>query len=274
MGKKGFVLYKQWRHLFAGLPADMCAELINAVFSYQCGDEPEIKNAVVQGIFNMIAEQFREDSEKYEGVVVKRREAAQKRWEAAQANAKNQDKDDASRCKPMQTDANTCKSIQVDTDKELELDLDKELVLGLEETNVSSNKTHCPAERVKTTKAEPDYVGQIVEYLNLVCGTRYSPKSKDTRHHINARLAEGFTVDDFKTVIDKMSKVWKNDSKMSRFLRPETLFCTKFESYLNWQVASRLDVVDQWTKEIEYGNERVFDSGEKYQSSLSGNDAG
>ena len=51
---------------------------------------------------------------------------------------------------------------------------------------------------------------------------------------IKARLDEGYTVDDFKTVIDKKVKAWKDDPKMSAYLRPETLFRpSHFESYLN-----------------------------------------
>ena len=46
-------------------------------------------------------------------------------------------------------------------------------------------------------------------------------------------MNEGFTVDDFKKVIDNKSAEWGKDSKMSKYLRPETLFGTKFESYLN-----------------------------------------
>jgi hypothetical protein len=52
-------------------------------------------------------------------------------------------------------------------------------------------------------------------------------------------LAEGFTIDDFKTVIDKKCAEWLGDSKMEPYLRPETLFGTKFESYLNAKVTSK-----------------------------------
>ena len=40
------------------------------------------------------------------------------------------------------------------------------------------------------------------------------------------------TVDDFKVVIDKKVKGWKG-TNMEMYLRPETLFGTKFEGYLN-----------------------------------------
>ena len=54
--------------------------------------------------------------------------------------------------------------------------------------------------------------------------------------NINARLKEGHTLEDFKAVIDKKTKQWLNDEKMSSYLRPMTLFGTKFESYLNEKV--------------------------------------
>ncbi len=73
----------------------------------------------------------------------------------------------------------------------------------------------------------------IVEYLNEKTGKKYKPNSKDTRKHITARLREGFTVEDFKTVIDNKVNDWLNDSKMSQYLRPQTLFGNKFEGYLN-----------------------------------------
>ena len=73
----------------------------------------------------------------------------------------------------------------------------------------------------------------IVEYLNKKAGTRYKPTSKETQKHINARLAEGYTVADFVQVIDKKCAAWKGDAKMEEYLRPATLFGTKFEGYLN-----------------------------------------
>lgn len=75
----------------------------------------------------------------------------------------------------------------------------------------------------------------IVEYLNDKAGTSYKPNSKNTVKHINARLTDGFTVDDFKTVIDKKCAEWKG-TDMEQYLRPETLFGTKFESYLNAKI--------------------------------------
>ena len=73
----------------------------------------------------------------------------------------------------------------------------------------------------------------IVSHLNQRAGTKYKHTSSKTKTCIHARLAEGFTLDDFKTVIDKKCDEWLGDEKMEKYLRPETLFGTKFESYLN-----------------------------------------
>lgn len=72
----------------------------------------------------------------------------------------------------------------------------------------------------------------VIDYLNEKAGTAYRSKSKDSRKHIKARFDEGFTIDNFKTVIDKKVSEWKG-TDMEKFLRPSTLFGPKFEGYLN-----------------------------------------
>lgn len=80
---------------------------------------------------------------------------------------------------------------------------------------------------------EPDHVEEIVAHLNQRAGTNYKASTANTRKLVKARLKEGFTVDEFKTVIDKKCADWLNNRDMAQYLRPETLFGPKFESYLN-----------------------------------------
>lgn len=75
--------------------------------------------------------------------------------------------------------------------------------------------------------------GEIVRHLNEAVGASYRPSSKKTRQLIHARWEEGFRLPDFIAVIDTMEDAWGEDPKMSAYLRPETLFGTKFEGYLN-----------------------------------------
>lgn len=74
-------------------------------------------------------------------------------------------------------------------------------------------------------------VSQIVDYLNLKAMTSYRSTTDKTKRCINARLNEGWTIDDFKAVIDFKVSQWAN-TEMALYLRPETLFGTKFENYL------------------------------------------
>lgn len=74
---------------------------------------------------------------------------------------------------------------------------------------------------------------EIISYLNVQTSSAYKPASKKTKELINARWNEGFTLEDFKKVIDNKTAEWLNDDNMSQYLRPVTLFGTKFESYLN-----------------------------------------
>lgn len=74
---------------------------------------------------------------------------------------------------------------------------------------------------------------EIITYLNEKCGTNYRSSSTKTQGMIKARMHEGFSVEDFKIVIDKKVEDWGKDPRMQQYLRPETLFGTKFEGYLN-----------------------------------------
>lgn len=87
-----------------------------------------------------------------------------------------------------------------------------------------------------TQPKEPDPTEEIVGHLNQRAGTHYKATTANTRKLIKARLSEGFTVDEFKLVIDKKCADWLNKPAMVEYLRPETLFGNKFESYLNAKV--------------------------------------
>ena len=96
---------------------------------------------------------------------------------------------------------------------------------------------------------------EIIFYLNSKAGMNYKASSKKTQSCIHARLAEGFTIEDFKIVIDKKCAEWIG-TEYEKYLRPETLFGTKFEGYLNARfipnqsksnnIRNRVNVVDNW----------------------------
>lgn len=94
----------------------------------------------------------------------------------------------------------------------------------VDEQTVDSNKSGNPT---RTPYKE------IIDYLNEKTGRKYKHTAKLNRRVIKARMNEGYTIEDFKTVIDKKTAKWIKDKKMEEFLRPETLFGNKFDRYLN-----------------------------------------
>ena len=103
----------------------------------------------------------------------------------------------------------------------------------IEEIRVEENST----EEILCLDAQ-DYIpySEIIDYLNMRTGHQYKSSVQKNRTLIHARWMEGFRLEDFKEVIDKKSMEWIG-SKMEQYLRPETLFGTKFEGYLNQQEA-------------------------------------
>ena len=81
-------------------------------------------------------------------------------------------------------------------------------------------------------REEKRIYSQVIDHLNQRSGKEFISRSKGTQRHIDARVNDGFKEEDFITVIDFKVDQWKDDPKMAAYIRPETLFGPKFESYL------------------------------------------
>ena len=75
-------------------------------------------------------------------------------------------------------------------------------------------------------------VAEIISYLNEKTGKNFKSGVPKNRDLIKARINEGYVLEDFKKVIDNKVAEW-NNTEMSKYLRPETLFSNKFDGYLN-----------------------------------------
>lgn len=73
---------------------------------------------------------------------------------------------------------------------------------------------------------------EIIDYLNSKTGKKYRDNVQKNKSLIKARWSEGYRLEDFKQVIDNMVTDWSG-TKYAKYLRPETLFGTKFDGYLN-----------------------------------------
>lgn len=132
--------------------------------------------------------------------------------------------------------------IEIDIDIEKEIEIEKDIN---ESNNDSSNDS--------INESLKDTFKTIISYLNNRAGTNYKASSKKTQTCIHARLTDGFTIEDFKIVIDKKCTEWIG-TEYEKYLRPETLFGTKFEGYLNAKIIpkksgniqNRVSDIDNW----------------------------
>ena len=104
----------------------------------------------------------------------------------------------------------------------------------------------------------------VIDYLNKKANTNYRPTTKNTQSFINARVKEGYTVEDFKKVIDSKSKEWLN-TDFEKYLRPATLFGTKFENYLNEANKKTPTAIGAENKNIKV-NPSICNNTQKYSS--------
>ena len=102
----------------------------------------------------------------------------------------------------------------------------------------------CEGARKEWLNAEyPDdteTVKQVIEYLNSKTGKRFRPTNKAAKRVINARLNEGYTLDDFRKVIDIKADEWTG-TEYEKYLNPETLFGNKMDKYLNQPVQKPME---------------------------------
>ncbi len=231
-----FVMNMDWARLASNMPREVAGDLFIAISKFQLGEECEIEDPIVKAVFEMIKPQMEEDISKWEQTVEKNKKAIGKRWEDASDDTTGIPDDTSG----IPTDTNRIPDDTTgipDDTKCIPNDTDNGFDIGFDNGSDNGFENESGKEKIKT----------IVEYLNAVVGVHFKPDTPKTVALIRARLREGFTVDDFKTVIDKKAAHWARDGDMQRYLRPETLFGTKFEGYLNeHEKLSTREEVDSW----------------------------
>ena len=114
-----------------------------------------------------------------------------------------------------------------DIEEDKELDKEKELeIINASSSDESDTKVSIPYQ-------------EILDYLNEKAKKNFNYKAEAHRKLIRARWNEGYTVENFKTVIDNKVSQWfgqfdRDNKPLNRYLRPSTLFAQKhFDNYLN-----------------------------------------
>lgn len=127
-------------------------------------------------------------------------------------------------------------------------------ILNTKKENINNIDIYSQEELKKQKKEKilKENIKCIIDYLNETANTKYKYSTKGTVSLIKKRFDEGFVLDDFYDVIDKKWKDWKN-TEWQKYIRPETLFGNKFESYLN-------ETTFKGKTKISYGIKPTFDN--------------
>jgi uncharacterized phage protein (TIGR02220 family) len=92
---------------------------------------------------------------------------------------------------------------------------------------------------IEKREQENAFVAQVINYLNEKADRKFKPDSSNALKYIPPRMKEGYTLIQFKAIIDYKLEEWSDTAKEIRgkpasfYLRPETLFCKEnMEKYL------------------------------------------
>lgn len=93
--------------------------------------------------------------------------------------------------------------------------------------NDKNNNLYCSSDE------EQEIIKTIIQMLNVETDKEFSPDTKLTRKLIQDKLNAGYSLADFKCVIEKKCDAWISDPIMKSYLKPSVLFGAKFDEYLN-----------------------------------------
>ena len=208
-GQKGFIVYGDIKATLDELNDKQAADLFRGMVDYFVdGTEPNF-DGILKFVFIPIRQQMDRDREKYDEKCERNRANANKRWNSMRSDAVAYD---GMRSDAM--DANTNKNKNTNKDKD-----------------TNKNK-----KSVKTDASSlPSF---LIGYLNERAGTNYNV-TKSVRHQIEGLLADGYSPDQMRTVIDRKCDEWLTDEKMRTYLRPSTLFGEKFSEYVSAPISMK-----------------------------------
>jgi len=220
MGKNSFLLYDDMADPISGLSDEQAGRLIKHIFAYRNNTNGVGKlDSGAEMALTFIKGTLERNEVTYKEKCEVNRSNAIKRW----SKEKGVDATEYERLRKMRTYA-----MDADSDSDSDSDSEREL---------KSKAVDIPYEKV-------------IRMLNQIAGTQYKFHTATTRNFIKARWNEGWQFEDFEKVVKVKTKEWKG-TEQAQYLRPQTLFGTKFESYIN-NPTNRFKKDNDITKEYSY----------------------
>lgn len=232
MGKNSFLLYIDYKEHIDLLTDEQAGTLLKGIFYYITGNgEPQL-DTVTKMAFSFIKQNLKRDHNKYESIVERNVNNGKKG-----GRPKNPDKES----KTQKTQWVNSKPKKADIDIGIDIDNDIDIDTDIKDKVPSSDRFP---------------IKQVVDYLNEKVGKAYKGTAYKTRLLIKTRANEGYVVDDFKRVIDKKAAEWLG-TELEKYLRPETLFGSKFDRYLQ-QDDVVAPIKTEYTKPKQVDKEEVL----------------
>ena len=209
--KDNFLLKKSQQDVFEELTDEEAGKLIKGIFKYVSTGDSGL-SGILSAVFIPIKKDIDDNEAKYQAICERNRKNGQ----------------NGGRPKGSETQNNPVEYFEGNEEEKnpqdnLEQNTHISYIINQESINHNNH-----LENIK----------KIIDYLNRITKSNFKYSSKASQSKINARLNEGYTLEDFYTVIDKKYKEWIG-TEFEKYLCPETLFGTKFEKYLNQKTTSK-----------------------------------
>lgn len=113
------------------------------------------------------------------------------------------------------------------------------------------------ADEIKSDEIKSDeikknisFIKSVIEYLNELSGRKFKYSTDKYQVLILARKKNGYSLEEFKTVINNKSK----DKWFCKegHMNPVTLFGTKFDKYLNERIIIKTEEINKIDKDLEF----------------------
>lgn len=212
--RDSFVFYRSFYEAIAELPDADLASCFRAIADYALNDVEPDTPGIAKTVFRMAKPQIDANTKRY-----------QNGTKGGRPSKEEKPNDNQNVTKPKQSKNQTITKPEPNDNVNVNDNVNENENVNVNDKNNMSSGTSADHTSEYPYKA-------VIDYLNTKMGTDYKSSSKDSQKHIRARFQEGYKLEDFYTVIDKKVREWKG-TEWEKFLRPATLFGTKFESYLN-----------------------------------------
>lgn len=222
----GFTIYKEYYELITLLTEKEQQEILLAITKYMFEDIEPVLNDKQTKIFNNLRRPL---------------EKSKKKSKSGSTNKSKENQNKNKKVTKQNQNEIKIKSNNNQNENETKTHQDVNVIV-----NVNDNVDVNNLEELGYGEEKP--LKKIIDYLNQKSNSKFKYSSKATQTKINARLNEGYTLDDFIDVIDKKCEEWIG-TEFEKYLSPETLFGTKFEKYLNQKmskVAKKTKSDEQW----------------------------